>query len=68
MEGPGEEPSPVGGSKGPEPLASLNVLRWVGWLPGTTRCGTGLAAPPRTALRTGGTQVEGRFARTEMRP
>ena len=23
------------GSKGPEPLASPNVLHWVGWLPGT---------------------------------
>ena len=37
--------SPVGGSKGPEPLASPNVLHWVGWLPGTTRCGAGPAAP-----------------------
>ena len=45
------ELSPVGGSKGPEPLASPNVLHWVGWLPGTSRCGTGLAAPPRTAQR-----------------
>ena len=27
------ELSPVGGSKGPEPLASPNVLHWVGWLP-----------------------------------
>ena len=35
----------VGGSKGPEPLASPNVLHWVGWLPGTTRCGAGLAVP-----------------------
>ena len=41
----------VGGSKGPEPLASPNVLHWVGWLPGTTRCGAGPAAPPRTARR-----------------
>ena len=41
--------SPVGGSKGPEPLASPNVIHWVGWLPFTTRCGAGLAAPPRTA-------------------
>ena len=39
------ELSPVGGSKGPEPLASPNVLHWVGWLPFTTRCGAGLAAP-----------------------
>ena len=37
--------SPVGGSKGPEPLASPNVLHWVGWLPGTTRCGAGPAVP-----------------------
>ena len=29
---------PVGGSKGPEPLASPNVLHWVGWLPGTRGC------------------------------
>ena len=36
---------PVGGSKGPEPLASPNVLHWVGWLPGTTRCGAGPAVP-----------------------
>ena len=39
------ELSPVGGSKGPEPLASPNVLHWVGWLPGTTRCGAGPAVP-----------------------
>ena len=45
------ELSPVGGSKGREPLASPNVLHWVGWLPGTSRCGAGLAAPPRTARR-----------------
>ena len=44
MGGKGEFP-PVGGSKGPEPLASPNVLHWVGWLPGTTRCGAGLAVP-----------------------
>ena len=43
--------SPVGGSKGPEPLASPNVIHWVGWLPGTSRCGAGLAAPPRTPRR-----------------
>ncbi len=42
--GKGEFP-PVGGSKGREPLASANVLHWVGWLPGTTRCGAGLAVP-----------------------
>ena len=36
---------PVGGSKGPEPLASPNVLHWVGWLPGTSRCGAGPAVP-----------------------
>ena len=53
---------PVGGSKGPEPLASPNVLHWVGWLPGTTRCAAGPAvpashgAPPR---RTRAVQVEG---------
>ena len=35
----------VGGSKGPEPLASPNVLHWVGWLPGTTRCAAGPAVP-----------------------
>ncbi len=44
MGGRGEFP-PVGGSKGPEPLASPNVLHWVGWLPGTTRCGAGPAVP-----------------------
>ena len=27
----GELP-PIGGSKGPQPLASPNVLHWVGWL------------------------------------
>ena len=27
------------------PLASPNVLHWVGWLPGTTRCGAGPAVP-----------------------
>ena len=43
---------PVGGSKGPEPLASPNVLHWVGWLPGTTRCGAGPAVP-RLARRGG---------------
>ena len=37
--------SPVGGSKGPEPLASPNVLHWVGWLSGTTRCAAGPAVP-----------------------
>ena len=37
--------SPVGGSKGPEPLASPNVLHWVGWLPFTSRCGAGPAVP-----------------------
>ena len=31
--GPGERSRRVGGSKGPEPLASPNVLHWVGWLP-----------------------------------
>ena len=44
MGGKGEFP-PVGGSKGPEPLASPNVLHWVGWLPGTTRCAAGPAVP-----------------------
>ena len=43
--GAGGELSPVGGSKGPEPVASPNVLHWVGWLPGTTRCGAGPAVP-----------------------
>ena len=42
--GPGER-SPGRGSKGPEPLASPNVLHWVGWLPGTTRCAAGPAVP-----------------------
>ena len=51
-EGPRGELSPVGGSKGPEPLASPNVLHWVGWLPGTTRCGAGPAVP-RLARRGG---------------
>ena len=37
--------SPIGGSKGPEPLASPSVIHWVGWLPFTTRCGTGPAVP-----------------------
>ena len=45
MEGPGESSPRSGGSKGPEPLASPNVLHWVGWLPGTTRCGAGPAVP-----------------------
>ena len=44
------EHSPVGGSKGPEPLASPNVLHWVGWLPFITRCGTGLAVPASHGL------------------
>ena len=43
--GAGGALSPVGGSKGPEPLASPNVLHWVGWFPGTTRCDTGPAVP-----------------------
>ena len=34
MGGQGRAP-PGRGSKGPEPLASPNVLHWVGWLPGT---------------------------------
>ena len=51
------ELSPVGGSKGPEPLASPNVLHWVGWLLGTTRCGAGPAVPPRTTRRTRRVQV-----------
>ena len=33
MGGQGGTPPRVGGSKGPEPLASPNVLHWVGWLP-----------------------------------
>ena len=41
----GRKVPPVGGSKGPEPLASPNVLHWVGWLPGTTRCAAGPAVP-----------------------
>ena len=48
--GPGER-SPGRGFEGAEPLASPNVIHWVGWLPFTTRCGAGLAAPPRTARR-----------------
>ena len=43
--GPGGNFPAVGGSKGPEPLASPNVIHWVGWLPLTTRCGTGPAVP-----------------------
>ena len=64
------ELSPVGGSKGPEPLASPNVLHWVGWLPGTTRCGAGPAVPAShgaAARRARGVQVEGRLAETELR-
>ena len=45
--------SPVGGSKGPEPLASPNVIHWVGWLPFTTRCGTGPAVPASHGARNG---------------
>ena len=59
--GRGEFP-PVGGSKGPEPLASPNVLHWVGWLPGTTRCGAGPAVPASHGAperRTRAVQVEG---------
>ena len=53
MGGQGEFP-PVGGSKGPEPLASPNVLHWVGWLPDTERCAAlrvpaSHGAPPRRA-------------------
>ena len=62
---------PVGGSKGPEPLASPNVLHWVGWLPGTTRCAAGPAVPAShgaPARRARGVQVEGRLAETELRP
>ena len=62
---------PVGGSKGPEPLASPNVLHWVGWLPGTTRCGAGPAVPSShgaAARRARGVQVEVRPAETELRP
>ena len=44
MGGQGETP-PGRGFEGAEPLASSNVLHWVGWLPGTTRCGAGLAVP-----------------------
>ena len=40
----------VGGSKGPEPLASPNVLRWVGWLSFITRCGPAPLSPPRNLL------------------
>ena len=45
--------SPVGGSKGPEPLASPNVIHWVGWLPFTTRCGAGPAVPASHGARNG---------------
>ena len=51
----GELP-PVGGSKGPEPLASPNVLHWVGWLPGTTRCGAGPAVPASHGSRRPGSR------------
>ena len=62
--------SPVGGSKGPEPLASPNVIHWVGWLPGTTRCAAGPAVPAShgaVARRARGVQVKGRLAETELR-
>ena len=65
------ELSPVGGSKGPEPLASPNVLHWVGWLPSTTRCAAGPAVPAShgaAARRAKGVQVEGGLAETELRP
>ncbi len=59
--GPGEN-SPRTGFEGAEPLASPSVLHWVGWLPGTTRCGAGLAVPASpgaSALRTRGVLVVG---------
>ena len=43
--GPGGNAPRGGGSKAPEPLASPNVIHWVRWLPFTTRCGAGPAAP-----------------------
>ena len=42
---------PRSGFEGAEPLASPNVLRWVGWLPFITRCGPAPLSPPRTAPR-----------------
>ena len=61
---------PGRGFEGAEPLASPNVLHWVGWLPGTTRCGAGPAVPAShgaAARRARGVQVEGRLAETELR-
>ena len=57
MGGQGRAP-PGRGSKGPEPLASPNVLHWVGWLPGTARCGAGLDCP-RLARRSGAPHESG---------
>ena len=47
MGGQGSAPSGRG-FEGAEPLASPNVLHWVGWLPGTMRCGAGPAVSQRT--------------------
>jgi len=48
--GPGEN-SPWSGFEGAEPLASPNVLRWVGWLSFITRCGPAPLSPPRNRKR-----------------
>ena len=63
----------VGGSKGPEPLASPNVLHWVGWLPGTTRCAAGPAVPashgaPHGRCAGGGKVGRDRIATTPQCP
>ena len=71
-DGGGQGRAPPGrGSKGPEPLARPNVLHWVGWLPGTTRCAAGPAVPAShgTAARRargvhGGTVGRDRIATT----
>ena len=52
--------------KGPEPLASPNVLHWVGWLPGTERCAT-LRIPP-LARRFGGAAREGEASERPFAP
>ena len=38
---------PGSGFEGAEPLASPNVIHWVGWLPFITRCGPAPLSPPR---------------------
>ena len=71
MGGQGDTPR-QSGFEGAEPLASPNVLRWVGWLPFITRCGTGPAvpaSPPGDALHQrgagGGIRRGGGFPRRE---